>query len=162
MTMGTASTMACIAEALGMTLAGASSISAVVAEHSRLAVACGRRAVELAWEDGKPSRILSKESFDNAMITQLTIGGSTNAIVHIIAMAGRAGIDVTLDDFDRWSQRVPVLADIRPCGRYLMEDFHHAGGVSMLFSQLLDLLSLDAKNVWWNSSRSNRGESEPR
>jgi hypothetical protein len=140
MTMGTASTMACIAEALGMTLPGASSIPAVVAEHSRLAVATGRLAVELAWTDRKPSRLLSAGSFVNAMITQLAIGGSTNAIVHLIAMAGRAGLKVTLDDFDAWSRQVPVLANIRPSGKYLMEDFHRAGGLRALWSGLQGLL----------------------
>jgi dihydroxy-acid dehydratase len=147
MTMGTASTMACIAEALGMTLPGASSIPAVVAEHSRLAVATGRLAVELAWTDRKPSRLLSVGSFVNAMITQLAIGGSTNAIVHLIAMAGRAGLKVTLDDFDAWSRKVPVLANIRPSGKYLMEDFHRAGGLRALWSGLQGLLDTSAKQV---------------
>ena len=147
MTMGTASTMACIAEALGMTLPGASSIPAVVAEHSRLAVATGRLAVELAWTDRKPSRLLSAGSFVNAMITQLAIGGSTNAIVHLIAMAGRAGLKVTLDDFDAWSRQVPVLANIRPSGKYLMEDFHRAGGLRALWSGLQGLLDTSAKQV---------------
>jgi dihydroxy-acid dehydratase len=147
MTMGTASTMACIAEALGMTLPGASSIPAVVAEHSRLAVATGRLAVELAWTDRKPSRLLSAGSFVNAMITQLAIGGSTNAIVHLIAMAGRAGLKVTLDDFDAWSRKVPVLANIRPSGKYLMEDFHRAGGLRALWSGLQGLLDTSAKQV---------------
>ncbi len=147
MTMGTASTMACIAEALGMTLPGASSIPAVVAEHSRLAVATGRLAVELAWTDRKPSRLLSAGSFVNAMITQLAIGGSTNAIVHSIAMAGRAGLKVTLDDFDAWSRQVPVLANIRPSGKYLMEDFHRAGGLRALWSGLKGLLDTSAKQV---------------
>jgi len=147
MTMGTASTMACIAEALGMTLPGASSIPAVVAEHSRLAVATGRLAVELAWTDRKPSRLLSAGSFVNAMITQLAIGGSTNAIVHLIAMAGRAGLKVTLEDFDAWSRQVPVLANIRPNGKYLMEDFHRAGGLRALWSGLQGLLDTSAKQV---------------
>ncbi|MCE2798963.1 MAG: dihydroxy-acid dehydratase [Planctomycetaceae bacterium] len=147
MTMGTASTMACIAEALGMTLPGASSIPAVVAEHSRLAVATGRLAVELAWTDRKPSRLLSAGSFINAMITQLAIGGSTNAIVHLIAMAGRAGLKVSLDDFDAWSRKVPVLANIRPSGKYLMEDFHRAGGLRALWTGLQGLLDTSAKQV---------------
>ena len=147
MTMGTASTMACIAEALGMTLPGASSIPAVVAEHSRLAVATGRLAVDLAWTDRKPSRLLSAGSFVNAMITQLAIGGSTNAIVHLIAMAGRAGLKVSLDDFDAWSRQVPVLANIRPSGKYLMEDFHRAGGLRALWSGLQGLLDTSAKQV---------------
>ncbi len=147
MTMGTASTMACIAESMGMTLPMASSIPSVVSEHSRLAVATGRRAVELAWEKLTPSRILTQASFINAIITQLTIGGSTNAIVHIIAMAGRAGCKVTLDDFDHWSAKVPVLADLRPAGRFLMEDFYNAGGLGALLAQLSDLIEGQCKTV---------------
>ncbi len=147
MTMGTASTMACIVEALGMTLPGAACTPAVVAEHSRLASATGRRAVELAWEQLKPSEIISKESIDNAITTQLTIGGSTNAIVHIIAMAGRAGIPTTLDRFDELSRSVPVLGDIRPSGRFLMEDFFDAGGLGALLNQMNDLLHLNCRTV---------------
>ncbi|MBX3423373.1 MAG: dihydroxy-acid dehydratase [Pirellulaceae bacterium] len=147
MTMGTASTMASVAEALGLTLPMASSIPAVVAEHSRLAVASGRRAVEMAWEGLRPSRVLTQASFNNAIITQLAIGGSTNAIVHLIAMAGRAGCRVTLDDFDRWSRKVPVLADLRPAGRYLMEDFYNAGGLAALLSRLTDLVDTSCRTV---------------
>lgn len=147
MTMGTASTMACIAEALGLTLPGASSIPAVVAEHSRLAVATGRRAVEMAWQNLRPSQIVNAKSIDNAIVTQLTIGGSTNAIVHVLALAKRAGVPLTMDRFDELSSRVPVLADLRPSGRYLMEDFHHAGGLSALLSRLSDLLNLDCMTV---------------
>ncbi|XZE42857.1 L-arabinonate dehydratase [Pirellulaceae bacterium SH467] len=147
MTMGTASTMACIAEALGVTLPNAGSIPAVLSEHSRLAVATGRRAVELATSNRKPLDFLSRESFVNAMITQLTLSGSTNAIVHMIAMAGRAGIPITLDDYDSISKRVPVLADLRPSGRYLMEDFYNAGGLPALLNQLRDTLHLDAETI---------------
>jgi dihydroxy-acid dehydratase len=147
MTMGTASTMACIAEALGFTLPGASSIPAVVSEHSRLAVASGRLAVESAWTNRKPSSLLTQGSFINAMITQLTIGGSTNAIVHIIALAGRAGIRITLEDFDTWSRKVPILANIRPSGKFLMEDFHRAGGLRSLWTQLTDLLDLSGRQI---------------
>ncbi|MFO0923133.1 MAG: IlvD/Edd family dehydratase [Pirellulales bacterium] len=147
MTMGTASTMACIAEAMGFTLPGASSIPSVVAEHSRMAVATGRLAVEMAWERRSPSTFLTASSFENAIITQLTIGGSTNAIVHIIAMAKRAGYRITMDDFDRWSKVVPVLADLRPSGRFLMEDFHHAGGLRALLQRLADVLHRDARTV---------------
>lgn len=147
MTMGTASTMACIAEVLGMTLPMAGSIPAVVAEHSRLAVASGRRAVDLAWEKLAPSRILNQASFNNAVVTQLALGGSTNAIVHLIAMAGRAGCGLNLDDFDTWSRRVPVLADLRPAGRFLMEDFHHAGGLPAMLSRLTDLIDTSCQTV---------------
>ena len=147
MTMGTASTMACIAESLGVTLPNAGSIPAVVSEHSRLAVASGRRAVDLAVQQVKPLQLLTRESFLNALITQLTLSGSTNAIVHMIAMAGRAGHRITLDDYDTISKGVPVLADLRPSGKYLMEDFYNAGGLAALLQQLRDVLYLDAKTV---------------
>lgn len=148
MTMGTASTMACMAEALGFTLPGASSIPAVVAEHSRLAVATGRAAVDIAWTRRTPSQILSPGAFHNAMVTQLSIGGSTNAIVHAIALSRRAGFPVTLDDYDRLSRTVPLLLNLRPSGKYLMEDFHRAGGLRGLCLQMRDLLSVDEKQVW--------------
>ncbi|MCE3016320.1 MAG: dihydroxy-acid dehydratase [Pirellula sp.] len=147
MTMGTASTMACIAESLGVTLPNAGSIPAVVSEHSRLAVASGRLAVDLAVQRLKPLQLLTRESFLNALITQLTLSGSTNAIVHMIAMAGRAGHRLTLDDYDAISKKVPVLADLRPSGKYLMEDFYNAGGLAALLQQLRDVLHLDAKTV---------------
>ena len=147
MTMGTASTMACIAESLGVTLPNAGSIPAVVSEHSRLAVAIGRRAVDLSVQQVKPLQLLTRESFLNALITQLTLSGSTNAIVHMIAMAGRAGHRITLDDYDTISKGVPVLADLRPSGKYLMEDFYNAGGLAALLQQLSDVLYLDAKTV---------------
>ncbi len=147
MTMGTASTMACIAEALGMTLPGAACTPAVMAEHGRLGSATGRRAVELAWEQLRPSHIVTADAIDNAITTQLTIGGSTNAIVHIIALAGRAGLPLTLDRFDELSQRVPVLGDIRPSGRFLMEDMYDAGGLGGLLKQLPDLLNLHCLTV---------------
>lgn len=147
MTMGTASTMACIAEALGVTLPNASCIPAVVSEHSRLAVATGRKAVELAWNRNQPLSMLTRESFLNALTTQLTLSGSTNAIVHMIAMAGRAGFRITLDDYDAISNHVPVLADLRPSGKFLMEDFYNAGGLSALLNQLQDVLHLSARTI---------------
>jgi dihydroxy-acid dehydratase len=147
MTMGTASTMACVAEALGMTLPGASSIPAVVAEHSRLATSTGRRAVELAWQQLKPSQVVTRSAIDNAILTQLCIGGSTNAIVHLIALAGRAGVSITLDRFDELSQKVPVLGDLRPSGRFLMEDFHHAGGLRALLERIRDVLDLNCMTI---------------
>ncbi|WP_164102858.1 L-arabinonate dehydratase [Candidatus Laterigemmans baculatus] len=147
MTMGTASTMAAVSEALGFTLPGAACIPAVVAEHSRLAVASGRRAVAIAWENLRPSRIASRKSFENAVRTALTTGGSTNAIVHLIAMAGRAGVELTLDDFDALSRETPVLADLRPAGRFLMEDLFNAGGVPALLEQIRHLLHLDCQTV---------------
>ena len=141
MTMGTASTMSAIAEALGFTLPGASSIPAVVSEHFRMSTACGRRAVDLAWENLKPSDLLSRESFENAITVDMAVGGSTNAIVHIIAMARRVGFDISLEDFDRISRTTPVLANVRPNGEnYLMEDFYNAGGLQALMVQLGDKL----------------------
>ena len=141
MAMGTASTMSAIAEALGFTLPGASSIPAVVSEHFRMSTACGRRAVDLAWENLKPSDLLSRESFENAITVDMAVGGSTNAIIHIIAMARRAGFDISLEDFDRISRSTPVLANVRPNGEeYLMEDFYNAGGLGALMAQLGDKL----------------------
>ena len=147
MTMGTASTMACVTEALGFCLPAAATIPAVVAEHSRLATRTGRRAVEMAWQSLKPSDILTAESIDNGLITSLAIGGSTNAIVHLIAIAGRLGIELTLDRFDQLSRVTPVLGDIRPSGRFLMEDFDDAGGLPALLARLTDLLNMDCKTV---------------
>ncbi len=147
MTMGTASTMTAIAEARGMTLPGASSIPAVDSNHSRLATACGRRIVEMVWEDLKPSDVLSEASFDNAITTDMAIGGSTNAIIHLVAMAGRAGIKLKLDRFDQISQRTPMIANLRPSGEYLMEDFYYAGGLRALLRQLGEQLNLSAQTV---------------
>jgi dihydroxy-acid dehydratase len=136
MTMGTASTMTSSAEALGMTLPGMASIPAVDSAHYRMAAASGRRIVEMVWEDLTPHRILTREAFEDAVATVLALGGSTNAFIHLIAIAGRAGVDLTLDDFDRISRRVPWLANIKPGGAYLMEDFYHAGGLPALLGQL--------------------------
>jgi dihydroxy-acid dehydratase len=147
MTMGTAATMASITEALGLTLPGASSIPAVFSEHTRMASACGRRAVEMVWEDLKPCDFLTRESFENAIITDLAVSGSTNAIVHIIAMARRAGVKITLEDFDRLSQTTPVVANLRPSGTYLMPDFHDAGGLRALLERIRDLLHVNALTV---------------
>src|ERR1700712_1483979 len=118
MTMGTAATMASIAEALGLPLPGAASIPPVFAEHARMATHCGRHIVEMVWGDWKPSDFLTRDSFENAIITDMAVSGSTNAIIHIIALAGRAGIDITLDDFDRLSETTPVIANLRPAGKY--------------------------------------------
>jgi dihydroxy-acid dehydratase len=136
MTMGTASTMTSSAEALGMTLPGMASIPAVDSAHYRMAAASGQRIVEMVWEDLTPQRILTREAFEDAVATVLALGGSTNAFIHLIAIAGRAGVDLTLDDFDRISRRVPWLANIKPSGAYLMEDFYYAGGLPALLGQL--------------------------
>jgi dihydroxy-acid dehydratase len=147
MTMGTASTMTAIAETLGLTLPGASSIPAVDANHSRMATQCGRRIVEMVWEDLKPRDILTQQSFENAIVADMAIGGSTNAIIHLVALAGRAGIKLPLQKFDEISQRTPMIANLRPSGEYLMEDFYYAGGLRALLKQLGDQLHLDAQTV---------------
>jgi dihydroxy-acid dehydratase len=136
MTMGTASTMTSAAEALGMTLPGAASIPAVDSGHYRMAAASGRRIVEMVAHDITPEKIMTREAFEDAAATVLALGGSTNALVHLIAMAGRAGVSLTIDDFDEISRRVPWLANIRPSGKYLMEDFYAAGGLPALLAQL--------------------------
>ncbi len=148
MTMGTASTMTAVADSLGLMLPGASSIPAADAGHARMAAHSGRRAVEMVWEDLKPSRILTREAFENAMIVQMAIGGSTNCIVHALAMARRANVALSLDDLDAISRRVPVIANIRPSGdTYLMEDFFYAGGLPGLMSRLGAHLKADALTV---------------
>jgi dihydroxy-acid dehydratase len=136
MTMGTASTMTSAAEALGMTLPGMASIPAVDSAHYRMAAASGRRIVAMVWEDLTPDQIMTREAFEDAVATVLALGGSTNALIHLIAMAGRAGVSLTLDDFDAISRRVPWLANIKPSGAYLMEDFYYAGGLPALLAQL--------------------------
>jgi dihydroxy-acid dehydratase len=140
MTMGTASTMTAITETLGLTLTGASSIPASDARHWRMAASSGRQIVENVWNDLNPSKFLTKEAFENAIVADMAVGGSTNAIVHLIAMAGRAGIKLPLTDFDAISRKVPLLADLRPSGRFLMEDFYAAGGLPALLNQITDLL----------------------
>lgn len=147
MTMGTASTMTAIAETLGLTLPGASSIPAVDANHARMATSCGRRVVEMVWDDLKPRDILSAASFKNAITADMAIGGSTNAIIHLVALAGRAGIHLELREFDEISQRTPMIANLRPSGEYLMEDFYYAGGLRALLKQISGLLDLDALTV---------------
>jgi dihydroxy-acid dehydratase len=136
MTMGTASTMTSAAEALGMTLPGAASIPAADSAHHRMAAGAGRRIVEMVWERLTPAMVLTREAFEDAVATVLALGGSTNAVIHLIAMAGRCGVTLTLDDFDATSRRVPVLANVRPTGEYLMEDFYYAGGLPALLAQL--------------------------
>ena len=140
MTMGTASTMTAITETLGLTLPGASSIPASDARHWRMAAQSGRQIVENAWNNLNPAQFISKEAFHNAIVAHMAVGGSTNAIVHLIAMAGRAGIKLPLEDFDAISRITPRLADLRPAGRFLMEDFYFAGGLPALLNQIKDLL----------------------
>jgi dihydroxy-acid dehydratase len=148
MTMGTAATMMAMAETLGLSLPGASSIPAPDSNHAKMASAAGKRIVEMVWQDLKPRDILAKESFDNAVVTLMAMGGSTNALIHLVAMAGRAGVRLPLERFNELSAKTPLLANVRPSGdKYLMEDFYYAGGLRALLAQLQDLLRLDAKTV---------------
>ena len=160
MTMGTASTMTALAEVMGMTLAGASSVPATHSGHARMAAQTGRQAVELAWYNVKPTELMNRASFENAITTLMAIGGSTNAIVHLMAMAGRTGVTVTLEDFDRISQQTPVLANLRPTGKYVMGDFFDAGGLNALLAQISDLLHLDAATVEGQTLQEAIGEAE--
>ena len=146
-TMGTASTMTSIAEALGFTLPGATSIPAADSAHVRMAIACGERAVAMVLEDLKPSRFITRQSFQNALVVYMALGGSTNAAVHLPAMARRAGIELTLDDMDAQSRITPVLANLYPSGKFLMEDFFFAGGLPALMRKVKRLLALDCRTV---------------
>jgi dihydroxy-acid dehydratase len=148
MTMGTAATMMGIAEAIGMTLPGASSIPAADANHIRMSAECGRRIVQMAWEDLRPTKLLSRAHFDNGIAVAMAMGCSTNAIIHLVALSRRAGHPVTLADFDAASHQVPVIANIRPSGdKYLMEDFFYAGGLPALMKNIAAHLKLDARSV---------------
>lgn len=147
MTMGTAATMMAVAEALGFTLPGVSSIPAPDSNHPRAAKESGRRIVEMVWDDLKPSDIITKESVDNAIKVHMAMAGSTNCIIHLIAIARRAGIPLEMSRFDELSREVPVIANVRPSGAYLMEDFFYAGGLRALMSQLRSVLDLSAMTV---------------
>ena len=146
-TMGTASTMAVLAEALGTTMPGVAGIPAADSRLLEAAHATGRLAVELVHADRRPSTFLTKASFENAIVALAVVGGSTNAVVHLLAIAGRLGIDLSLDDFDRVGSGVPVLADLQPAGRFLMEDLHRAGGVLAVLAEVRDLLDPSALTV---------------
>ncbi|MGE7371203.1 L-arabinonate dehydratase [Neorhizobium sp. NPDC001467] len=148
MTMGTASTMTAIADAMGLTLPGASSIPAVDANHQRMGADCGRRIVDMVWEDLTPQRIVTEGACRNAAIVAMATGCSTNAVVHLIAMARRAGVDLTLDDLDALGRVTPLIANVRPSGKdYLMEDFFYAGGLRALMKQIEDRLDLSVMTV---------------
>ena len=148
MTMGTAATMMGIAEAVGFTLPGASSIPAADANHVRMSAECGRRIVQMVWDDWTPARMLSRKNFDNGIAVAMAMGCSTNAIIHLVAMSRRAGHAVTLDDFDAASRRVGVIANIRPSGdKYLMEDFYYAGGLPAMMNVMREHLHIDALTV---------------
>jgi dihydroxy-acid dehydratase len=148
MTMGTASTMTGLADALGLCIPGTSSLPAVDSGHIRMCSEAGRRIVGMVWEDLVPSKILTEGAFRNAIVTAMAMGCSTNAVIHMVAMARRAGQPIGLDDFDEASRRVPVIANVRPSGdTYLMEDFYYAGGLLGLLSRLKPMLDLAQINV---------------
>ncbi|MCS6976871.1 MAG: dihydroxy-acid dehydratase [Gemmatales bacterium] len=147
MVMGTASTMACLAEALGMALPHTAAIPAVDSRRLQLAEEAGRQIVELTLQDIRPSRIMTRPAFDNAIRVLHALGGSTNAVIHLVALAGRLGFDLPLDRFDELARSTPVLLDVKPVGRHLMEDFFYAGGLPALLQELAPLLHLDAMTV---------------
>ncbi len=147
MVMGTAATMMAIAETLGLSLPGASSIPAADAAHPRMAAASGRRIVDMVWEDLTPQKLLTSAAFDNAIRVHMAMGGSTNAIIHVVAMARRAGLPMDMKRFDEISREVPVLANVRPSGEFLMEDFFYAGGLRALMAELKDKLDLTCLTV---------------
>jgi len=148
MTMGTAATMMSLAEVLGFSLPGAASIPAPDSNHAKMATLTGKRVVDMVWEDLKPRDFLTAASFDNAIVTLMAMGGSTNALIHLVAMAGRAGIKLPLERFNDFSAKVPLLANVRPSGdKYLMEDFYYAGGLRALLAELKDLLDLKCRTV---------------
>jgi dihydroxy-acid dehydratase len=147
MVMGTAATMMAIAEAMGLTLPGASSIPAVDSSHPRMCASAGRRIVEMVWEDFTPGTIITPAAVDNAIRVHMAMGGSTNAIIHVIAMARRAGLKLDMQRFDEISREIPVIANVRPSGKYLMEDFFYAGGLRALMVELKDRLDLSCVTV---------------
>jgi len=147
MVMGTAATMMAIAEAAGLSLPGASSIPAADSSHPRMCGNAGRRIVDMVWEDLTPQKILTPAAFDNAIKVHMAMGGSTNAIIHVVAMARRLGIPLDMKRFDDISREIPVLANVRPSGGYLMEDFYYAGGLRALMNELKDALDLSCLTV---------------
>jgi L-arabonate dehydrase len=154
-TMGTASTMASMAEALGMALSGNAAIPAVDSRRRVMAQMSGRRIVQMVKDDLKPSDVLTKEAFENAIRTNAAIGGSTNAVIHLLAIAGRVGMDLTLDDWDRCGRDVPTIVNLMPSGKYLMEEFFYAGGLPVVIKRLgeagllhKDALTVSGQTAW--------------
>jgi len=158
--MGTASTMTSLAEALGMTLPGCANIPAPDSRRLMIADRSGRRIVEMVREDLRPSRILTRKALENAVTVDMAIGGSTNAVIHLIAIAGRLGIDLSLDDFDRISRTTPYLVNVKPSGEYLMEDLFHAGGIPAVMRELLGLIHADCLTVTGATVRENVEKAE--
>lgn len=161
MTMGTASTMTSVVDAMGMTIPGASSIPAVDVNHHKMCAEAGREIVKLVWKDMKPQDILTQSAFENGIKISMALGGSTNAIIHIIAMARRVGRNIGMKDFDRISRNIPVIANIRPSGdTYLMEDFYYAGGILAMMNRLKGHLYLDEMTVTGKSIKEVIAEAE--
>jgi dihydroxy-acid dehydratase len=159
-TMGTASTMTAIVEAMGFTLPGASSIPAMDANHVRMATACGARIVDMVWEDLKPSQFFNRDALANGIATYMALGGSTNAAIHLIAMAGRGGVAVSLDAMDHAARKIPVLANLFPSGDKLMEDFYFAGGLPALLAEIKSHLVLNAMTVTGKSLGENIADAQ--
>lgn len=157
MTMGTASTMACMVEALGLTLPGAAAIPAVDSRKKVMAQLSGRRIVEMVKEDLKLSRILTRQAFENSIVINAAIGGSTNFIIHLLAIAGRIGVELKLEDFDRIGNKIPLLVNLKPSGKYLMEDFYYAGGLPVVIKEMKQFLHNDAITVNGKTIGENNG-----
>ncbi|HEY8934825.1 MAG TPA: IlvD/Edd family dehydratase [Cyclobacteriaceae bacterium] len=155
MTMGTASTMACMVESLGMCLSGAAAIPAVDSRKKRLAQLSGRRIVEMVKEDLRISKILTRKAFENAIKVNAAVGGSSNFIIHLTAIAGRIGVELNLEDFDKVGSKVPLLLNLMPSGKFLMEDFYYAGGLPVIINELKNVLHMDAITVTGKSHREN-------
>jgi L-arabonate dehydrase len=155
MTMGTASTMACMVESLGMSLSGGAAIPAVDSRRKRLAQLSGRRIVEMVKEDLRISKILTRTAFENAIKVNAAIGGSSNFVIHLTAIAGRIGVELNIEDFDNLGSKMPLLLNLMPSGKFLMEDFYYAGGVPAILKQLGSVLDMDALTVTGKSHKEN-------
>ncbi|MBN9238993.1 MAG: dihydroxy-acid dehydratase [Micrococcales bacterium 70-64] len=160
MTMGTASTLACISEVMGMQIPGSASLPANDSRRATLSHVAGRRIVEMVEEDLRPSRILTREAFENGVRANAALGGSTNAVIHLLALARRVGVELTLDDFDTLVRDIPTIADLMPSGRFLMEDFEYAGGTPAFVETLGDLLHRDAITITGKSLGENYAGAE--
>jgi L-arabonate dehydrase len=158
--MGTASTMTSLAEALGMTLTGCANVPAPDSRRLSMAELSGRRVVDMVWEDLRPTRIMTRTALENAITVDMAIGGSTNAVVHLLAIAGRLGIPLELEDFDNISRRTPYIANVKPSGEFLMEDFYYAGGLPAVMREILPLLHGDAITVTGKTVRENVEKAE--
>jgi dihydroxy-acid dehydratase len=160
MTMGTASTMACMIESLGMTLPGGAAIPAADSRRKVLAQLAGRRIVEMVDEDLKISDIITREAVENAIVVNAGVGGSTNLVIHLTAIAGRVGVKLKLDDFDKLGSHIPLLVNLMPSGKYLMEDFYYAGGLPVVINELSDRLHMDVKTANGKTMAENVKEAE--